>query len=34
MSAPDPSVSLKPNTLMRCKERPLVFERSQYPPCQ
>jgi hypothetical protein len=26
MPAPDPSVSLKPNTLMRWKARPLVFE--------
>ena len=27
MSAPDLSVSLKPNTLVRCKARPLVFEK-------
>jgi glycosyltransferase involved in cell wall biosynthesis len=27
MSAPEFSVSLKPNTLMRCKARPLVFEK-------
>jgi hypothetical protein len=32
MSAPDPSPSLNPNTLMRCTARPLMFERKSVSP--